>query len=557
MHGQRMATKNTGSTGKGSQSNKPGARSQNAPTRRTSKKARKPVTIDLEPTKVVSKKSARPADDSAPKKTEPQTGKPTDKPNATSGVDAAKTVSAKPADKITSEKAKPAKTGSVPKSGKPTSSAPGSGIGKKPAPRADNYNKPGFVFGKAAAGFAGGAIALVGAYGLQQFGVIPSPGDANTELKAEISRIAESVKNIGEGQSAGSSAELSKELAARIAKIEASQNSIAANMEGQSKSIEEVAATASGLAARIEKVQETSARLEQSISSGSAGENAALTTLDERVKTLETGAGKAVEIETLSSQIEALNKQMAEISTANNAQASSDDVKALKTEIDSLSAKISEMAQNATNSQTAIESTIGKLQQSLKGIGSRVDQVVADAATPQKDEQRVARALAIAGLKSAIDAGGGFEGALTLVESLGVDEEALSPLKPFASIGVPTVSALQTSFAELSDKIITANAPAADKGVMNKLFANMRSLVKIKATGAIEGNTPLAIVSRIEDGLKKSDLEAVIKEWELLPKAAKALSGDWNKSLKARHQANRLIENLLNKFMTGTSGAGN
>ncbi len=547
-----MATKNTGSTGKGSQGNKPGTRPQNAPTRRASKKARKPVTIDLEPTKVVSNQTSKPASDSAPKKTEPQTSDPAAKPNIISGAG-----TAKPTDKIASDTAKSAKTGSASKFGNPISSAPGSSIGKKPAPAADNNNKPGSLFGKAVAGFTGGAIALVGAYGLQQFGLIPSPGNANTELKAEISRIAESVKNIGEGQSAGSSAALSKALVARIAKIEASQNSIAANIEGQNKTIEVAAATASGLAARIKKAQETSARLEQSISSGSAGENAALTTLDERVKALETGAGNTNEVAALTKKVDALNKQVAELSSASNIQGLSDDVKAIKTEISGLAAKISEAAQNAANRQTAIESTIGKLQASLNGVGARVDKVVADAATPQKDEQRVARALAIAGLKSAIDAGGGFEGALTLVESLGVDEAALSPLKPFTSIGVPTVSALQTSFAEISDKIITANAPVADKGVMNKLFTNMRSLVKIKATGAIEGNTPLAIASRIEDGLKKSDLEAVIKEWELLPEAAKALSGDWNKSLKARHQANMLIENLLNKFMTGTSGAGN
>jgi hypothetical protein len=130
-------------------------------------------------------------------------------------------------------------------------------------------------------------------------------------------------------------------------------------------------------------------------------------------------------------------------------------------------------------------------------------------------------------------------------------------LKPFATTGVPTLSALESAFSSLSDEIVKTAMPAENADAMDKFLSNIRSLVTIKTTGVVEGSDPQAIVSRIKHGLKNADLEAVIKEWGSLPDTAKTVSGDWKEMVKARQSANSLIENLLNKFMTGASGAGN
>ena len=120
-----------------------------------------------------------------------------------------------------------------------------------------------------------------------------------------------------------------------------------------------------------------------------------------------------------------------------------------------------------------------------------------------------------------MDGGGNFESALALVESLGKDTKATDPLKQFAITGVPTISALESTFSSLSDKIVKAAIPVENTGAMNKFFSNIRSLVTIKSTGAIEGSDPQAIVSRIKHDLKNSDLEAAIKEWGLVARCCK------------------------------------
>ena len=232
--------------------------------------------------------------------------------------------------------------------------------------------------------------------------------------------------------------------------------------------------------------------------------------------------------------------------------------------ITDISAKIAELSKSAREAQaetaekiSSVENSLGTAINSLGDLGSRLEKVETIAATPQKDEQRVARVLAVAGLKSAIDGGGNFESALALVESLGNNTHATDLLKPFAATGVPTMSSLESTFSSFSGKIVTTATPAENVGTMDKFFSNIRSLVTIKTTGEIEGNDPHAIVSRIKHGLKNSDLDTVIKEWGSLPEAAKTVSSDWGEKVKARHLANSLIKNLLKQFMTGASGAGN
>ena len=560
-----MASDNKGSHPKGSANNKP--------VQRSSKKPRKPVTIDLEAAKVVSNPAKKPATDSpqkpavnpAPKPGAKQDTKQNEKQSvkqsAASAVPSVKSTTTKP------------KTGSPASAEKPASSQSNktpSSLEKPPAKNAEskptsapNSSGGGYALGKVVAGVLGGIVALSGAFLLQQSGIMPTGNADNSELSMRIAQIDKDLKGFGEKLDGSTQPGVNslpdvKSLIARIAELEAQQKAAIAELANQSKSVEAAATKAESL--------------QQSISSGAAGENAALATLDERVKSLETAAVNATEsasgelktqLETVKQQFSELSESVASISTTDNSQSTAL-VEEATAKIADLSAKITEVSKNAGDAKAAteenvssVENTLGSLQDKLAGLSSRLEKVESIAATPRKDEQRVARALAVTGLKSAIEAGGNFESALALVESLGTDIQATDPLKPFAATGVPTLSALESAFSNLSDEIIKTSLPTENAGAMDKFFSNIRSLVTIKTTGDVEGNDPQAIVSRIKHGLKNSDLEAVIMEWGSLPDAAKTVSSDWNEMVKARHSANSLIDNLLKQFMTGASGAGN
>ena len=576
-----MASGNKGSHPKGSANNKP--------TQRSSKKPRKPVTIDLEAAKVVSNPAKKPAAGSpqktaagtAPKPVAKQDTKQSVKQRAASAVpsiksDAPKPKTAspvpgenkqdinKPAEKSTSGQANKTQSSQEKPPTKPQAKKADSKPTSKPeqnkkASASDNSGG----YGKMFAGVLGGIIALSGAFLLQQSGIMSTSKADNSELSTKIAQIDEELKGFGEKLEASTQPGVNslpdvKSLIARIAELEAQQKTSIAEFASQSKAVE----------AAVTKAES----LQQSISSGAAGKNAALATLDERVKSLETSAADATgtassELET---QLDAVKKQISElsesvtsISTADNSQTTAQ-VKEAAAKFADLSAKITEISKSASDGQadtagkiSLMENSLGTVTNNLGALGARLEKVESIAAAPRKDEQRVARALAVVGLKSAIDGGGNFESALALVESLGTDTQATDPLKPFAATGVPTLSALESTFSSLTDEIVKSATPAENVGTMDKFFSNIRSLVTIKTTGVVEGNDPQAVVSRIKHGLENSDLEAVINEWGSLPDAAKTASGDWNERVKARHSANSLIENLLKQFMTGASGAGN
>lgn len=548
-----MASDNKGTPSKGAVNKKP--------VQRSSKKPKKPVTIDLEAAKVVSNPVKKPAADSsqkaaanpAPNLGAQQDTKQSTKKSSASAVPSVKSTATNPktasiaSGEIKSETGKasdkPASSNTSKTSSsieKPAEKPLAKDSGKKPVPedsqnkRASASDKGGSAIGLVFAGILGGIIALAGAYVLQQVGIISSGNADNSELSAKVAQIDQNLKSFGEKFDASTepdanSLQDTKQFVARITELEAQQKSAAAKISAQSKAIETVVVKSDSL--------------QQTISSGAAGENAALVTLDERVKSLESSANNATE--PVSSELKA-------------------QLETVKKKIDEVSGEIAEVSKSAADTQassvekiSAVENTLISMQDKLAGLGPRLEKVEAVAATPQKDEQRVARALAVAGLKSAIDDGGNFESALALVESLNADSKATDPLKPFAAIGVPTLSALENAFSGLSDEIVKTATPAENTGAVDKFLSNIRSLVTIKTTGVVEGSNPQAIVSRIKHGLKIADLEAVIKEWGSLPDAAKTVSNDWNEKVKARHSANSLIENLLKQFMTGASGAGN
>ena len=134
-------------------------------------------------------------------------------------------------------------------------------------------------------------------------------------------------------------------------------------------------------------------------------------------------------------QLSELVDKVASISTVGKSQTTAI-MEEVTGRITDLSSKIAEIAKSADDRQadarekiSLVENLLGTLQESLASLGSRLGKVETIAATPQKDEQRVARAFAVAGLKSAIDGGGNFESALALVESLGSDAQATASVR--------------------------------------------------------------------------------------------------------------------------------
>jgi hypothetical protein len=414
--------------------------------------------------------------------------------------------------------------------------------------------------GKIMAGIIGGIVALVGAYALQWAGILATPGTGDTALSESVVKLQGQLTALTSKVENTSAPDLAP-LKTRLSQLEAQKKQRVQNNSQSGDAAKANSEKITALAATLTQLQGTQVKLQQSVSSGAAGENAGLSTLAERLTKLENNDGLASDVKSIQTTMAELADKLATLSKtaakgANNS-AISEEVSAVAAKLDAVKGQLSSELEKAGKSLANAETNIKQATEQMAALGQRVDSLETSLNTPRKDEQRVARAMAVAGLKSAIDNGGNFSDALTLFEGLTDNPQSVASLKEYADSGIPDLSSLTTSFAPLSDKIIGAATPKNNDGVMGRFLTNARSLVKVKSIGAIEGNSVEAIVSRIEAALKNADLAVATKEWETLPDTAKTISTGWINQVKARSQANALITNLLKQFMTGTTGTNN
>jgi len=253
----------------------------------------------------------------------------------------------------------------------------------------------------------------------------------------------------------------------------------------------------------------------------------------------------------------------------------SDEVEALRQDIQTLRSQPASPDTELASRVQALESSVaqnsgGPTEESLNALQQQLADTKAAAATQTAElsrrleaaeaqindrgpEQQVARAVAAAGLKAAIDRGGSFEAELQAYTNIAGDDPAIAELKTFAADGAPSREQLQSEFPAVADAIIQASVPAdPDQGIAARLLSSAMSVVKVRRVGDVEGETVDAIVSRIEDRLRSGDLQAAAQQWDTLPDAAKSASTDFKRKLDARVQVENLVSGTLSRALAGT-----
>jgi hypothetical protein len=174
-----------------------------------------------------------------------------------------------------------------------------------------------------------------------------------------------------------------------------------------------------------------------------------------------------------------------------------------------------------------------------------------------RDDVQVAVAIASAGLKAAIDRGGPFTAELDTLAGIDANDPAVKELKSFAATGVPSRAQLVAQFSDVADRILGAiNAGNPNQSLTDRLLASAFSVVKVRPVGNVEGDTPEAVVARMETKLTNGDLKGAAAEWQKLPQAGKQVSADYAKSLGARIRVEELVGSTLTKAMNGTGTKG-
>lgn len=190
-----------------------------------------------------------------------------------------------------------------------------------------------------------------------------------------------------------------------------------------------------------------------------------------------------------------------------------------------------------------------ELSQKLQTLEQRVNQ-------PGR-EQAIARALAAAGLKAATDRGGSFDAELQTYAEVAANDPAVAELKNFAEKGVPTRAELARRFPNAANAMMDAiHQPTADEGIAERLMSSAMRIVKVRPVGEVEGETPEAIIARIEERIKNGSLKAAASEWENLPEAAKQAAQSYKQALDARIKVDDLSAAALTRAMAASGSNG-
>ncbi len=254
-----------------------------------------------------------------------------------------------------------------------------------------------------------------------------------------------------------------------------------------------------------------------------------------------TGRLAALEAQTksLDDSLAALNHRLDGIagtsdSAAKQAAAAQSAAQAAKTASDQASQ--ASQAGVQTSDFDALAARVAALESTAKGL--------AEATSQASSDDRAARlSLAAQALHAAVERGAPYQAELAAVKALGAPQNAVSSLEPSAAPGVASAAALAQELTNLVPALqhavdtSTGETSSGATTILGRLEANARHLVRITPVTAPAGNTPAAVVARIEADAARADIAAAQSDIAALPDSAKPLAVGWLAKAKARDAA--------------------
>lgn len=186
------------------------------------------------------------------------------------------------------------------------------------------------------------------------------------------------------------------------------------------------------------------------------------------------------------------------------------------------------MVEKVGEAAAAAETKVGALENRLAGIEAE-----AEAARKARGEAVVV--IALADLKSAVEAGRPFVTEFGVVDAAARGGVDLAALKPFAEKGVPTASALRSGWAKVSRAAVAAGeTKESGGGVFDRLLSHATDMVKVRQPGDVAGGDIAGMAARVEARLAAADLAGALTAWKVLPEASRKASAEWGAALTAR-----------------------
>jgi hypothetical protein len=198
----------------------------------------------------------------------------------------------------------------------------------------------------------------------------------------------------------------------------------------------------------------------------------------------------------------------------------------------------------------ALTTRVAALEQAAKNAETRI------AATAGADKAGRLAFVAVA-LRGAVERGDPFVRELAAAQPLVGDAKTLAPLESFAASGVPRAATLSRELSQLTFAMLAAaGTPPREGGLFDRLQANAERLVRIRPISDAPGDDPATIIGRAEVKATQGDLAGARAELASLPPAVRAPAQIWITRAEAREAALTAARDLAEKAIGALAKSG-
>lgn len=204
---------------------------------------------------------------------------------------------------------------------------------------------------------------------------------------------------------------------------------------------------------------------------------------------------------------------------------------------------------------TELRDKLAAAEQAAQALAPRlaeVEKVARTVGTPSASASAAAKLILADRLSRAISEGRPFAAELSALSALGAAAEPMGVLTPMAAAGAPALAAITAEFRKLRP-VFAAEPASPDAPLSERLLRLTDGLVRVRSTGAVQGASPAAIASRIDQALQRGDSAAAVSAFADLPEPARRAGEAWIATLRQRASADQAIKTITDDAIAALS----
>ena len=271
-----------------------------------------------------------------------------------------------------------------------------------------------------------------------------------------------------------------------------------------------------------------------------------LAALNQRIGTLEqaepTGTATAeaapVDLAPLQAELSSLTERFDALA---NAPAEPDNAVALQTELATFSSRIDELA-----------ARIGTTEAGLRTLDSTVTETSATLASQPSDIGAILQLpLILSGFETAFATGRPYATELAALRAATLDAAIPTAIANNAETGLPRPDVIARRFAEVLPAMLAGKPANPDAQWQDGALEWFSAAIALRPTGEIEGDSPEAVVSRLEGAVARRDFPSAETLLASLPAPMLAAGADVPALIASQAEASRFLDSLRASALSG------